>query len=322
MKPLRWNDPDPRCVWGNPNLRWGSPSVLLEPGDPGYVELQPGQPGYVPPEEAPKPKRRRHLPPATAPLSAQTENQNPPYTMSTTLQYDVIPLAGGEYTTRVINREDINTPQLVDLVVAQLAAAGTPLTAEQVTACGTALARVKIDLLAKGHVIRRAFGYETSEIDTGGRHADADFTATNEAMHPTISTRLAPQGQADLEARIVYERRAVKAERAPTIARVYDGTENECDCLTLGGPCRISGPASFGPEPARTATTLGLFVKREGGTEKRLAWSRWTDSDVFASWPATLDGTGPATLRAVVKYDGNSQTSSFIFTTPLEVHSV
>jgi len=49
MKPARWNDPDPRMVWGNKNLRWGSPNYLLEPGDPGYVELQPGEPGYVPP---------------------------------------------------------------------------------------------------------------------------------------------------------------------------------------------------------------------------------------------------------------------------------
>jgi hypothetical protein len=24
-------------TWDNPNLRWGDPSVVLEPGDPGYV---------------------------------------------------------------------------------------------------------------------------------------------------------------------------------------------------------------------------------------------------------------------------------------------
>ncbi|MEQ1860351.1 MAG: hypothetical protein ABMA13_10475 [Chthoniobacteraceae bacterium] len=56
MKYLRWGDKDPRCVYGNKNLRWGSPaSYLLEPGDEGYVELQPGDFGYVPPE----PRRRR-----------------------------------------------------------------------------------------------------------------------------------------------------------------------------------------------------------------------------------------------------------------------
>lgn len=52
---LRWGMKDPRVVYGNPNLRWGSPSYLLEEGDPGYVKLKPGDPGYVPP----KPHRRR-----------------------------------------------------------------------------------------------------------------------------------------------------------------------------------------------------------------------------------------------------------------------
>jgi hypothetical protein len=57
MKTWHWDDPDPRMVWDNPNLRWGEPGYLLEPGDPGYVELQPGQPGYVPPiSPVPKPR--------------------------------------------------------------------------------------------------------------------------------------------------------------------------------------------------------------------------------------------------------------------------
>ncbi len=60
MRFIKWGDKDPRVVWGNKNLRWGSPrSYLLEPGDPGYVELQPGEPGYVPPIST-KPKRTYH----------------------------------------------------------------------------------------------------------------------------------------------------------------------------------------------------------------------------------------------------------------------
>ncbi len=34
MKTMRWGD---GSRWGNPNARWGSPSYILEPGDPGYV---------------------------------------------------------------------------------------------------------------------------------------------------------------------------------------------------------------------------------------------------------------------------------------------
>jgi len=34
MRTVKWGDP---VKWGDKNLRWGSPSYLLEPGDPGYV---------------------------------------------------------------------------------------------------------------------------------------------------------------------------------------------------------------------------------------------------------------------------------------------
>jgi hypothetical protein len=41
MKLVSWDDPDPRVVWDNPNLRWGDPSFLLEEGDPGWVPWPP-----------------------------------------------------------------------------------------------------------------------------------------------------------------------------------------------------------------------------------------------------------------------------------------
>ena len=41
MQTLRWNATNPATgqpyKWGEKNLRWGSPSIILEPGDPGYT---------------------------------------------------------------------------------------------------------------------------------------------------------------------------------------------------------------------------------------------------------------------------------------------
>lgn len=74
-------------VWGNKNLRWGSPSYLLEPGDPGYVELRPGDPGYVPPAP-PKPEPKRK-PRRRSTLSA-AENPEPSHT-AMSLEYVIVP---------------------------------------------------------------------------------------------------------------------------------------------------------------------------------------------------------------------------------------
>ena len=37
MRIAYWDTSDPEMYFDNPNLRWGSPAYLLEPGDPGYV---------------------------------------------------------------------------------------------------------------------------------------------------------------------------------------------------------------------------------------------------------------------------------------------
>ncbi len=42
MKPVTW---DSGVSWDDPNLRWGDPSYLLEPGDTGYVNTAPATPG-------------------------------------------------------------------------------------------------------------------------------------------------------------------------------------------------------------------------------------------------------------------------------------
>ncbi len=82
MKIWHWDDPDPRFVWDNPNLRWGEPGYLLEPGDLGYTQLNPGDPGYQPP--APKPARRRRS------LSSVTnQSTNTPRAMS--FQFVILP---------------------------------------------------------------------------------------------------------------------------------------------------------------------------------------------------------------------------------------
>ncbi|MCG3150142.1 MAG: hypothetical protein PCFJNLEI_03620 [Verrucomicrobiae bacterium] len=49
MRVIRWDD---GTRWDDPNARWGDPSYLLEPGDPGYIAPTPTKP---------KKKGRKHM---------------------------------------------------------------------------------------------------------------------------------------------------------------------------------------------------------------------------------------------------------------------
>ena len=122
MKTVTWNDPDPRVRFGNPNLRW---SYLLEPGDPGYVELQPGQPGYVPPisPQPNKPKRTRKM----AELTDADQKAFIEKIIGTLKQADIkarLIAAGWDPTQRTTNLENGNTSIMNDEgIISQLEAA-------------------------------------------------------------------------------------------------------------------------------------------------------------------------------------------------------
>jgi len=176
MKPVTWNS---GIRWDDPNLRWGEPSYLLEPGDPGYV----GPP--------PKPKHRRR---ARTP-SPQTLSHPTPTAMDNHFHFNVTPKPTGGYTTRIVFQEDLLTPELVASTKSALAARGVTLTDEQITATGEELAKVRIAALTKCRPIRRAFGLFTEEPTCGGSHPDPDFSPTVENMNVGVRGRLAPAGQ-------------------------------------------------------------------------------------------------------------------------------
>ena len=234
--------------------------------------------------------------------------------------FNVTPKHGPGYTTRCVMQDDMLTPELVALTKAALSTRGITLTDEQITAAGEEIAKVRIAALAIGRPVRRAFGYFTDEPTCGGSHANADFSPTVTNMNPTVRGRLAPDGQALFESLLSFQRDAVLGDKVPTITRVYNGTTHAIDTMTLGGSFRLSGPADFGPEPATTATTLGVFITRVGMSPVHVtSISRWTDSEIFGSWPTMISSSGNATLSIVVKYPGNSELSTFVYGTTLPV---
>jgi hypothetical protein len=312
---LRFDMKDSRVVYGNPNcvFREGR-GILLEFGDPEYVQLQPGQPGYEAPPK-PRARRRAHRSPA--------ENPNPNTTtpMDGKFHFNVIPKPGGSgNTTRIVLQEELGTAGLVAAVQAGLTARGVTATAEQITATGEEIAKASIAALAQGRPVRRAFGYFTYEPSCGGVFDSPDFLPTVDNMNAGVRGRLAPDGQALFDGQITFERDGVKGEKVPMISRIYDGATRQLDRITLGGPFRINGPEDFGPEPSPAATTLGIFLARTGGAPVRIGmFSKWTDSEIFGSWPAAIPGTGDVELRIATLYPSNTSPSVFIYGTLLPV---
>lgn len=70
MKPVTW---DSSVRWDDPNLRWGDPSYLLEPGDPGYVP-DPTSASY--PQTSTQPKRKTKAMPKHDPIKSRDAEFN------------------------------------------------------------------------------------------------------------------------------------------------------------------------------------------------------------------------------------------------------
>ncbi len=312
---LTFDMKDPRVVYDSPNVVFDAEGrgVLLEFGDVGYTQLSPGQPGYEAPPKA-KARRRSHSPAANpTPTSPMMPDNH--------FHFNVVPKAGGTgNTTRVINQEELLTPELVASTKTALDALGITLSEEQINAVGEESAKVRIAALAQGRPVRRAFGFFTDEPTCGGAHDDPDFTPTVDNMNAGVRGRLSPAGQDLFDSVVSFQRDGVKGEKVPMLTRVYDGATKLLDRVTLGGPFRISGPEDFGPEPDGPATTLGIFLHRTGGTPVRVGmFSKWTDSEIFGSWPAAISGTGDVELRVVTLYPKNADPSTFIYGTMLPV---
>lgn len=75
MKTLHWDEIDPATgqpyTWDDPNIRWGDPSYVLEPGDPDYT---PTVPVNQPPTQLKKMKRQAYYPSRAADQIVWLEN--------------------------------------------------------------------------------------------------------------------------------------------------------------------------------------------------------------------------------------------------------
>ncbi|MBE2281901.1 MAG: hypothetical protein IAE77_00410, partial [Prosthecobacter sp.] len=101
MKTLYWDAINPFTgkpfTWDDPNLRWGSPSYYLEPGDEGFVPY---------PAPAPKPAAKKKKPFRRKTAANTPATPNPANTMPT-FKYHTAPNPKGGFTTRPVLGEPV-----------------------------------------------------------------------------------------------------------------------------------------------------------------------------------------------------------------------
>ncbi|MBL9114084.1 MAG: hypothetical protein JNJ83_03685, partial [Verrucomicrobiaceae bacterium] len=114
MKPLLWDSINPFTgkpfTWNDPNLRWGNPSVYLEPGDPGFVP-------YPTPVVPPAPKKKKPFRRAKK-SPAPTPTPSPTHTMPT-FKYNVAPKSTGGFTTRAVRGNPADQAAILAAIAAE-----------------------------------------------------------------------------------------------------------------------------------------------------------------------------------------------------------
>jgi hypothetical protein len=124
MKPLHWDAINPITgtpfTWDDPNLRWGSPSYYLEPGDAGFVPY--ATPVPVPPVKKKKPFHRRAKPTNIEPT--------PTKPAMSAFKYNTRQGSQGGYTTSAVKDQPIGDTELLTHIATE--AATTPQIAETV----------------------------------------------------------------------------------------------------------------------------------------------------------------------------------------------
>lgn len=303
---LTWGMKDPRAVYGNPNLRWGSPSYLLEPGDEGYVELQPGDPGYVPP--APKPPRRRK-PLGRIPAShAESQPTPTPATMPDSFHYNVGPTTGSRWRPRADIQGKQTAEQHAEAVVARCAAAGITITAAQATAVITASDEETIDQARRTWRVDYPGGYSQMQPTAGSSHADPNFEGTYDNLTPDAARSLTRKGRLRFATGFVSTLGEIAPEKGATITRVLNlanGAENQ---YKIGKGQLVEGTDLSGIGAEFPGTQIVYIA--DDGTETTVPLDTIVQKDPSRlSWIVPAGLSGEQMLKLVVFLNGGLRTT-------------
>jgi lipoprotein-anchoring transpeptidase ErfK/SrfK len=284
MKPISW---DEGSRYDDPNLRWGSPSYRLEPGDPGYVPW--------PPEREPKRKRQRPSLPKPTNLP---ENMDPfPYITRTGTQ--------GQITTGPDYRGTKSAEEVFAEIQTRLGA--TPLTIQSVL---TTFHEIVIDWCKQGWKVAPIADLLGYRFTSGGSEDDSDFQPTFANLNIAPAAQWGEAGRARAEAEFSAENTGHQGRIIPVVIRVTDNWSGLPDKYTAAKSVLIElGNRKGRLEFDRANGSKVQFRKADNSLIEASDYGEPGRTKITAQVPAGT--TGPLTVVVTMMINGALRTGEY-----------
>ncbi len=301
MKPLLWDAINPITgkpfTWGDPNLRWGSPSYYLEPGDEGFVPYD--TPPVTKPVKRKKPFRRR--------AKTQTNETSNPTILMSTFQYHVAPNPKGGFTTRPV----LGDPVTDDFFFDRAAAVSGGLTPEQVKAGLTAVLDTILECSSGCAFSIGLLGKLRFRPTSGGSQpGPGDFDNPDE-MNCDIALSITAEVKDAWRGGLTLESMGEVGKVSPDIDSILSQENDQPGKYAPGTMIKLSGHRL---DIDKSQSNQGVFFRSGNDPEVRATvYGTITPTSLSVLVPASL--SGPLSVRVANHINGSVR--SFTYMDPI-----
>jgi hypothetical protein len=301
MKTLHWDEINPITgtpfTWDDPNLRWGSPSHFLEPGDPGFV------PYSVP---IPKPPVKKKKPFRRVAKSPSNETTKIPTLMST-FQYNVAPNPNGGFTTRPV----LGDPVADNFFFTRAAAISGSLTKEQISGSLDAIIAAILECGSGCAFSQGLNGKLRFRATSGGSQPAPSGFDTPDDMNADIALSLTAAVRDAWRAGLTLESMGEVGKVSPLIDSIMSQENAAPGKYTPGTMIELSGSnLRFD----KADVLQGVFFRSGNSAEVRATiYGTITPTSLSVLVPAAL--SGPLVVRIAAFINGSVR--SFTFMDPI-----
>jgi hypothetical protein len=294
MKPVTW---DSGVTWDDPNLRWGDPSYLLEPGDEGYV-APPGTPLPEPP------RKKKTFRPRAKTQTHATPNLNP--STMPTFKYNVAPNSNGGFTTRPV----LGEPATSDFILAQIAAK-SGATPEACTAVLNATRDTILECAQGCAYATSVLGWLRFRPTSGGSQPAPDAFDNPDEINASVALSFTADTITGWRSTLTLESQGEIGKTTPYVASIESMENGQEDHYTAGTMIGINGNnLRFN----KADLTQGVFIRTGNNPEVRLAvYGPITPTSITALIPTGTAGAQTVRVAAYI----NGSVRSFTYQTPI-----